>query len=67
MNAEMILKECAELAEQLKRQIEEDCQVPSGCLGGQMLPVYKEVRERQLANIRKLYNYLLELSASSKE
>lgn len=58
MEAEVILKRCIDQAEQLKRQIQSDCEVPPNCLGGEMLPAYEKVREYQLAIIKNVCNQL---------
>lgn len=58
MEAEVILKKCIDQAEQLKRQIQSDCEVPPNCLGGEMLPTYEKVREHQLKQIKTICNQL---------
>lgn len=58
MEAEVILKRCIEQAEQLKRQIQNDCEIPPGSLGGQMRHEYEKVRANQLALIKVICNQL---------
>lgn len=48
------LDECIQLCNALKRELENDCCVPPGSLGGNMLPAYEEVRESQLNAVREI-------------
>ena len=57
-----ILKICIDQAEQLKRQIQSDCQLPPNCLGGQMRREYEKNREYQLAIIKNVCDQLQILS-----
>lgn len=61
MEADVILARCIEQAEQLKRQIQNDCDVPPNCLGGKMLSAYQKVREHQMAIIQKICCQLQEV------
>lgn len=61
MNNDAILSQIIDKAEQLKRLIQNDCQVPANCLGEQMLSAYKTVRKYHLTETKKILNQLREL------
>ena len=56
MNERVALQECAELCEELRRQMENDCQLPPYSLGGEMRPAYERAREEDLAVMREVGN-----------
>lgn len=58
MNERVALSECAEICEELRRQMENDCQVPPHSLGGKMRPVYERVREEDLAVMKDIANHV---------
>jgi len=53
-----ILFRCIEQAEELNQQIQNDCQVPPDCFGGQMCFEYEKVREHQFSLIKTICNQL---------
>lgn len=58
MDANFKIKKCIEECENIARKMEKSCQVPNGCLGGEMLPAYIKLRESQLAAIKNICNQL---------
>lgn len=56
MNERVALLECAEICEELRRQMEDDCQIPPYSLGGKMRPAYERAREENLAVMREVGN-----------
>ena len=58
MDINSTIKKCIEECESIAREIEKSCQVPNGCLGGEMLFAYEKIRESQLAAIKNICNQL---------
>ena len=56
MNERVALSECAEICEELRRQMENDCQIPPHSLGGKMRPAYERVRREDLAVMKEVGN-----------
>ena len=61
MNERVALQECAELCEELRRQMENDCQLPPYSLGGEMRPAYEQTRQEDLTVMKEVRNRLLML------
>ena len=55
------LEECIYQCEKLKIQMERDCQLPSGSLGGEMSVEYRKLKECQLMRIKKIATQLRQL------
>lgn len=55
------LEECIHQSEQLKIQIERDCQLPVGSLGGEMSEEYQKIKEKQFSKIKKISEMLKQL------
>ena len=58
MDERVMLSECAEICEELRRQMENDCQIPPHSLGGKMRPAYERTREEHLAVMKEVGNWV---------
>lgn len=48
------LEQCIEISWKLVCQMEYDCDVPKGCLGGKALPIYEKLKANQLSLMKKI-------------
>ena len=60
------LNKCMEICLELERSLENDSQVPHGCLGGTMLLAYEEARRSQVEVIKMIYKRLCILERRSE-
>ena len=54
MNERVKWEECADLCQELRREMEDDCQVPPYSLGGEMLPAYERARKEHLEVMKEI-------------